>query len=53
MTGFNSFAEFAAVLQNEAMRESVGAKVKVVCGTSGMCDIGLYLCNHRLSFINT
>lgn len=40
MTDF-SFAEFAAILQNEAVQKSGGAKVKVLCGTSGMHDIGL------------
>lgn len=37
----SSFAEFAAILQNEAIQQSGGGKVKVLCGTSGMCDIGL------------
>lgn len=41
MTDFSSFAEFAAILQNEAMQDTGGAKVKVLCGTSGICDIGL------------
>lgn len=38
---FSCFAEFAAVLQNEAIQESGGAKVKVLCGTPGVRDIGL------------
>lgn len=38
---FSSFAEFTAILQNEAIQESGGGKVKVLYGTSGMCDIGL------------
>lgn len=41
MTGFSSFAEFAAILQNEAFQESGGAKVKVLYGTPGVRDIGL------------
>lgn len=38
---FSSFAEFAAIFQNEAIKESGGDKVKVLCGTSNTCDIGL------------
>lgn len=41
MTGFSSFAEFAAILQNEAVQESGGTKCKVLCGISGMRDIDL------------
>lgn len=41
MTIFSSSAEFAAILQSWNIQESGDAKVKVSCGTPGVCEMGL------------